>query len=164
MKDLVEVEVMVPRPRLGDFYTFFGRWLADASTEQDANTELTTRPASKLAPWTNQRTQMWTRDGSYEDRLKSARAFYRSLTPTARQFLDLLLDSEEMEAAAHEIVSALGLESTHSLAGSLSSFGFTAKRIGRLQPFEWRVEENGETTYFIPAREIGELFREARAS
>ena len=73
-------------------------------------------------------------------------------------FLRFLLNRDTFEAPAQEVVQHLGLASTHALAGTLSSFGKTAKRLGKHQPFEFREDPNLGTVYYIDPR-IAEVFQ-----
>ena len=109
-------------------------------------------PAERVAIWA---------EGTDEERLADAKEYYSTLSETARKFLDLLLDDARAEIPSEELIEKLGLESNRVLAGSLSSFGRKARRIGRLQPFGFETNSDGTTVYSVPA-EVAELFRTAR--
>lgn len=107
-----------------------------------------------------ERVTIWA-EGSHEERLADARDYYSTLSDTARKFLDLLIDDDRSEIPSTELIEKLDLESNRVLAGSLSSFGRKARRIGRVQPFGFETKADGSTVYAVPA-EIAGLFREAR--
>ncbi|MDQ2682659.1 MAG: DUF6416 domain-containing protein, partial [Chloroflexota bacterium] len=107
-----------------------------------------------------ERVEAWSR-GTLDERLADAREYYTTLSDTARKFLDLLLDDQRPEIPASELIEKLGLESNRVLAGSLSSFGRKARRIGRLQPFGFQIADDGSTVYAVPT-EVADLFRQAR--
>lgn len=170
MDSWVEIKVMVPSERLGMFYELLGGFLknkvAEAVTPNSHGTasrsQLRKTSQSQLRTWTDERLQMWTVDGSREERILSARQLLRELSPKARQFLQYLLGQATIEAPAEEVVQALNLNSTRVLAGHLSSFGSVSKRIGRYQPYEFRVDPDRGTVYFVDP-EIAEVFRAAMA-
>jgi len=153
---------MVPAERLGSFYEMIGQWLSrdgSDSVTPDFDVKLS---ESHLHPWTDQRVQRWTMEGSREERIGLARQLLRELSPRARAFYLHLLEKDGFEAPAIDIVGALGLESTRALAGTLSSFGTVTRRINKSLPFEWRVEPDGATVYSIDP-EIADVFQAALA-
>lgn len=163
MDNLVEVTVLVPRRKLARFYMMHGRFLKERRSHdlRGASRDMDFRGhRARLLATPAERVNVWAQ-GTHDERLADAREYYSTLSETARKFLDLLLDDPRGEIPATELVEKLGLESNRVLAGSLSSFGRKARRIGRLQPFGFETRADGSTVYAVPA-EIGELFREAR--
>jgi hypothetical protein len=170
LDNLVEVTVLVPRHKLAKFYIMHGRLLKDR-LERDgrfgggeghrgrdfrghgpARVSLLS-PAERSAAWA---------EGTEEQRLADAREYYTTLSDTARKFLDILIDDSRSEIPAGEMIEKLGLESNRVLAGSLSSFGRKARRIGRVQPFGFVTDAEGSTIYYLP-EDVAELFGKARS-
>ena len=109
-----------------------------------------------------ERSEIWAQ-GSDAERLEDARIYYAMLRDNARRFLDLLIDDQRDEVPATEIIETLGLDSNRVLAGSLSSFGFAARRLGRSLPFGWEVKTDGSTVYSITP-DVADLFKQVRPS
>ena len=106
-----------------------------------------------------ERSAIWA-TGTEDERLADARFYYEMLRDNARRFLDLLLDSEG-PIPANDVVEKLGLDSVRVLSGSMSSFGYAARRTDRALPFGWDVRPDGTTVYSI-TDDVAELFRTAR--
>lgn len=180
MDNLVEVTVLVPRHKLAKFYTLHGRLLKGHRHGDDFGGrrgearegfgrgrhghdrhEFGDRGFGRWNQRTPEERSVAWAEGTDEQRLEDAKAYYTTLSDTARRFLDLLIDDERSEIPASELIEALGLESNRVLAGSLSSFGRKARRIGRVQPFGFETDDSGATIYYLPD-DIAALFREVR--
>ena len=107
-----------------------------------------------------ERSEIWA-TGTEAERLADARFYYEMLRDNARRFLDLLIDTNE-PIAANDVVEKLGLDSVRVLSGSMSSFGYAARRLDRSLPFGWDVRTDGTTVYSITA-DVADLFRSARS-
>jgi hypothetical protein len=154
----VEVQVKIPADRLGEFYGLLGQFLAESASDSAARPYSADKSDAAPEDWSSKRIEMWTSDGSNEDRERKIRRYMSALNSIGFRFLQYLLQQDEHEAAASVIVRDLGFNSPRSLAGSLATFGFMRNRFGLLQPFEARTDSDVGTVYFIPP-EIAKVLR-----
>jgi len=157
MDEWLQVQVMIPRDRIGEFHEMFGGWLQQPSRQ---NLPIVHSPESAAEQRVEPSEKSWS-DGSPEELLHDAREFYRSLSPTAKRFLNHLVEAPGHQATANELAQELGRPSPNSVAGVTASFGFQRKAINRQLPYGgWRAP-GGATTYLLEP-EVADLFRRAR--
>ncbi len=156
MNSLVQIQVMVPQVRVGEFYEMFGRWLQApprAITEPESGVTADDAPiAPKRRSWT---------DGSNDDLLYDAVLMYRNLSYGAKKILDHLIDHADHKAKATDLARVIGLSSHNEVAGTLASFGFQSKAVKRRPPYEVYPAPHGATIYRLDAG-MAQLFRSAR--
>src|SRR5215207_861964 len=119
METLVQIEVMVPQARVGEFYEMLGRWLQGPPRSSPVLDLPAASPSIAVAP----ERRSWT-EGSREELLRDAEIVSRNLSLGAKRILDHLLDQPNNEALATSLAEDLGLASANGVAGTLASFGF----------------------------------------
>lgn len=159
MDGWTQVHVQVPLERLGEFYERHGRWLQslDAPTGESGEPmrSLTDSAVSSL-----KRGAAW-RTGPEEDRLRDAKALYRSISPSAKRILDYWIDRQGERVKADDLVGDLGFESTRTVSGTLASFTFQNTKGGeRGLPFFWEATRDG--TYYWMEPDVTALFARAK--
>lgn len=155
METWVDLAVRVPSARVGEFYEVFGRWLQTG--DPTATVGVTTvRAAGSSA----KRDDAW-RTGAEADRTRDAQALYRQISPAARRILDYWLDRNGERVRADDMARDLGMASTNTIAGTLSSFskqgGMESKRG---LPFHWEKTHDG--TWYWVEPDVAVLFEGVR--
>lgn len=160
MDGWIPVQVSVPQRRLGEFHEMFGRWLRTSkATSEDIQSQSNDAVSTSSQAPGNSREGSWL-VGTEETRLHDAKQVYRQLSPEAQRILDYWLDHHDRRIPASELVKELGFKSINSIAGTLASFGFQSKKVGRQLPFLWGYSPDGSSYWMEP--EVNALFRQAR--
>jgi len=155
MVDRVDISVSVPTHRLGEFYEEFGQLLQrfeGYSSHLVTSVKGTTRPAmERCEPW---------RTGTDEELQRDARALYQVLTPRAKRVLKFWMSRNGEPVKAVEMAHALGMASTSTLAGTLTSFTKGGRKVTKRGfPFDWKKAHDG--TWYVMDRDIASLFQRA---
>jgi hypothetical protein len=149
MKDeleLVTVSVSVPRERLSELY----RQVA-ALNEDGPPPGAQTGSRGGVKPW-----------GSGD--VEVARRLYAMVSANARSILDQLMKLGDGSIGGAQLAANAGIDKgAYGVAGSLSSVGKAAAKVGRELPYRTTASDQGPGVYGM-AETVSELFRAARAT
>lgn len=146
-KELVTVSVNVPRGRLGDLYRHV------AALNEDGPTP--TGPAvtqSGVRPWGAD-------DADVADQL------YRTVSDNARRILDQLIEVGDGSIGGAALARSAGIDKgAYGVAGSLSSVGKAATKVGRELPYRAQANPAGGPGIYGMDPLVAELFRAAQVA
>jgi hypothetical protein len=122
----------------------YGRWLGNGSAAVSA-------PAAG-----------WRNGAAWEsDDLPAALDLYRAVSPTARKVLDFWASRGGEWASGSETADAVGVNGPTGLAGTLSSVGKAAGKVGRQLPFQHEDGEVGTSGNYRMSKLLCGLFAAA---
>jgi Family of unknown function (DUF6416) len=139
--ELVDVTVAVPIDRRAEFYKMFGAWLDGNHT-------------TPTTGWRNG--TAWQADDETD-----AIRFYRSISTTARLILRFWARNAGEWMDANATADAVGVNGAKGVAGSLSSVGKAANKLGRQLPFEHEAGEAGGPGRYRMSPLVAKLFTSA---
>lgn len=145
---MIDITVKVPDDRVAEFYSMFGRWLAEPAMLAVSSADET---GDELAEWSQS-------DGEL------AEAVWRKLSESAKALFSILMDNPGTRFSGDELGQLLGLPNgKHGVAGILGWPGRTSRAVGRTWPWAWEYPEGKNVRYWM-TDEVADLFRQARAS
>lgn len=141
MEEFEDVTVKVPRARLGEFYTWFGRWLAEA----DAPGE----PAT-VQPW------------DPETDVQLAADLWTTFPERAKALFGLLMAYPSAQLSGDDLARELDIPNgKYGVAGVLAWPGRRLRRVGRPLPIDVEASPGGGSYYSMSPR-LARLFSEAK--
>jgi hypothetical protein len=171
---LVEVQVLVPRERLPEFYERHARWLREGTERVPSPWEPLDETTSRVIADVGIEPGIEARDPE-EQRLWSERPWdgvrdpsdiadalliYDRLSAGAKKIFDTLLDREGQDVSGESLAKELGV-SQAQLTGTLASIGIRSKAVRRAVPFHYESGMDGGRYWVEP--EIAGLFNWARS-
>ncbi|EMD30232.1 DUF6416 domain-containing protein [Amycolatopsis azurea] len=145
---MIDVTVKVPEDRIPEFYSMFGRWLADPAAFEVLPTEET---EVDLVEWSRS-------DGDL------AKVVWGKFSDKAKALFSTLMDKPGARFSGDELGRLLGLPNgKHGVAGVLGWPGRHCQAVGRTWPWAWEYPE-GENARYWMTDEVAALFRRARAN
>jgi len=150
MEELIAVQVMVPRGRLGAFHEFFGRWYQGTIDQLIARGD-GAGPGISERPWAN---------GTEDDQIQDAKYVYERISVDARRIVDYWLEHPGIPVKGRMLANQLNLAGSNAIPGTLSSLGRRSKEVGRKHPYTSEPDYGGGSFWMEPV--IAEVFRRAR--
>ncbi|UQU62534.1 DUF6416 domain-containing protein [Couchioplanes caeruleus] len=137
---MINVTVSVPEDRVPEFYSMFGRWLAEAP-DAIAGQEI------EQKEW-----------GSEDVEL--AKAVWKKFSPTAKALFKTLMSRPDDQFDGDELATMLNLDKgKHGIAGVLAWPSRHCFAAGRKWCWTWGYPD-GETAVYWMTKEQAELFRQ----
>lgn len=145
---MIDITVKVPEDRVAEFYSMFGRWLADPVILAVSSTG---KPEGEQVAWSRS-------DGEI------AQVVWGKFSETAKALFSTLIDKPGRQFSGDELAQMLDLPNgKHGVAGVLAWPGRYCQTAGRTWPWTFDYPEGGNARYGM-TDEIADLFRRARES
>lgn len=176
--EYVSTTVAIPADRQADFHALFSAWLREGQ-EPGREQQGPKEPAperrygkAKPNPYTARRRrslEQQSRLVTYQDLLSAtevdADALYRMISAGARAVLMHWAQRPDQWVSGSETAAALGLKGAKGVAGTLSSVGKAATKLGCELPFDYEAGEPGSSgRYRVSASKAAWFLNAASAS
>jgi hypothetical protein len=143
--EVVEVKVMVEKPRLAEFYTMYGKWMSGETAVSENST-------LELLPWFD----------TQED-LALAQDIWGKINDRARGMLSILIDAADEKVPASTIGTSVDIpHGISGVAGVLAWPGRFSAAVGKKLPVQKEDGELGQGANYWMTKEVGALFAKAR--
>jgi hypothetical protein len=145
---LIDITVKVPEDRVAEFYSMFGRWLAEPGMLFASSVG---EPDGEGVAWSRSDVEI-------------AGVVWGKFSETAKALFSTLIDKPGSKFSGDELAQMLGIPNgKHGVAGVLAWPGRYCQAAGRTWPWTFEYPEGGSARYGM-TEEIADIFRQARAT
>ena len=149
---MIDVTVKVPEGRLGELYAMVGHW----------HSEERPRTGTVDAPATEPSTRKNWADSNGD--LALAQVVWTRFSARFKAALSYLIDRPQEKVPGEALAQASNIpHGKAGLAGALGWPGRICAAVGRADPWQWELEDDGSSVYWVE-REVAELFKKVRDS